>query len=70
MHFMQLSFLIFGLLGLFHRAIAVMTTDGEMPWPLKPMQFNGTLGGYDVQLNGSVQEIFAQVSSLGAFLSS
>lgn len=66
---MQLTFLIFGLLGLFDLTFAVMTTAGELPWPLEVMQYSGTLGGYDVQLNGTVQEIFAQVSSLGAFAS-
>lgn len=35
-----------------------------LPYPVKPMALSGNIGGYDVQLSGSIQEIHAQMKTI------
>ncbi|RDL34424.1 uncharacterized protein BP5553_07552 [Venustampulla echinocandica] len=43
---------------------AVVQEAADLPHPLVPFQYKGTLGGHDVQLNGTVEEIYAQMKVL------
>ncbi|CZR57554.1 uncharacterized protein PAC_07443 [Phialocephala subalpina] len=44
--------------GLFDRS------PSELPYPVGTMTFMGTLGGHDVQLNGSIEEVYGQMKNL------
>ena len=73
---MQLTTLVLALAGLLTFAVASVSVNSfgvelagpalkyPLPYPLDVFRFNGTLGGHDVQLNGTVQEIMAQMKVL------
>ena len=61
---MQFIFLIFDLIGLLTLALTASTTLNDLPYPVEVVQYSGSLGGYEVQLNGTVQEMYAQMQIL------
>jgi hypothetical protein len=61
---MQFIFLIFGLIGLITLTLTAPTTLNDLPYPVEVVQYSGSLGGYEVQLNGTVQEMYAQMEIL------
>ena len=61
---MQFNFLIFNLIGLFTLALTTPTTLNDLPYHVEVIQYSGSLGGYEVQLNGTVQEMYAQMQIL------
>jgi hypothetical protein len=60
---MQLIFFVVSLIGVFNLAFGASTL-GSLPYPVQVVQYTGSLGGYDIQLNGTVQEIYAQMQVL------
>ncbi|KUJ14762.1 uncharacterized protein LY89DRAFT_720237 [Mollisia scopiformis] len=73
---MKLIIFISIFLGLLASSFAVPAASGlpyglsavrsvtELPYPVSKMTFLGTLGGHDVQLNGSIEEIHSQMTVL------
>lgn len=55
---MQFMFILASLLGLSTFVLAAL------PYPLVAPQFNGVLGGHEVHLNGTIQEMMAQMVAL------
>jgi hypothetical protein len=51
-------------------ALTVRSADQSLPYPVSTMGFTGSLGGYDVQLNGSVQVLLPPPSALHVIHSS
>ncbi|RDL38352.1 uncharacterized protein BP5553_02692 [Venustampulla echinocandica] len=60
---MQLTTIVLSLFGFFIVARAA-DSDLNLPYPLVPFQYNGILGGHNVQLNGTIQDIYAQMKEL------
>lgn len=62
---MQFLYIVVGLIGLVTLAVTAPTTSSNgLPYPIEVVQYTGSLGGYEVQLNGTVQEMFAQMQIL------
>ena len=62
---MQFLYIIAGLVSLVALAVAAPTTSSNgLPYPVEVVQYSGFLGGYEVQLNGTVQEMYAQMQIL------
>lgn len=61
---MQLTRIAVDLVIFVTLALAAPTTPNDLPYPVQVVQYTGFLGGYEVQLNGTVQEMYAQMQIL------
>ncbi|EPE32878.1 hypothetical protein GLAREA_05890 [Glarea lozoyensis ATCC 20868] len=50
------------LVGIFKLAIGV-PVDAPLPLPISDLVFRGELGGHEVEFNGTIQEVYAQVAA-------
>ncbi|RDL34425.1 uncharacterized protein BP5553_07553 [Venustampulla echinocandica] len=60
---MQFFTIVLSLVGLLTLALGA-AVQNDLPYPLVPFEYTGALGGHEVQLNGTVQDIFAQMKEL------
>lgn len=43
---------------------AAVKDPSDLPYPIVPFKYNGTLGDHDVEINGTVEEIYAKMKVL------
>ncbi|KAG0651563.1 hypothetical protein D0Z07_1498 [Hyphodiscus hymeniophilus] len=61
---MQLILIILILLRISNSVSVVAPGPRDLPYPTKALEYRGVLGGHDVQLNGTVEDMIAQMQSL------
>ena len=59
---MQFKFILASLLWLLPFTLSAV--DNTLPYPLVNPTFNGVLGGHQVSLNGTIQEMMAQMVAM------